>query len=281
METGPLPRRNCRLSRKARIVNILMMVGRLSRFRFLLRQTVVREIRVRYKQTFIGMGWAVLQPLVFSAIFVAIFKTFRGDLAAGEHFTVLFCMMSLWTFFANSLTLSTTSISGHPGLVTRIAFPRETFPIGFVAVGLLDLAINTGIIALLLIATGTFPEPAQWAPLAAGALILFLFTFSASILFAGLNVLYRDFRFIVPLFIQILFFTTPIIYSVDILPEKIRPWIAFNPLSPPFMAVRSALTGHSPIDWPSLGLSLVIALIFLELTAWAFHRINDRLADVI
>lgn len=252
----------------------------MSRYGFLLQQTVVREIRVRYKQTAIGALWAICQPLIFSILFFAIFKFYRGTLGSSRHFAILFFLTSMWTFFSNAVVMGTNSIVGHPGLITKIRFPREVFPLSFVAVGLVDLAISLGVSFILLMVSGYAPELRELAWVAFALLLLTLLSIFVSLALSGLNIYYRDFRYLVPVLVQIFFFGTPVIYALSDLDQRAGAILRWNPLTPIFDTVDRCLR-HEPVC-PELLLWDAVFILFLgEMACRVFRRLNLKMADVI
>lgn len=257
-------------------------ISELIKFKFLLQQTVVREIRVRYKQTFIGILWAVLQPLVFSCLFFLLFKIFKGNLTSKEHFVILYVSTSLWSFFSNSVTFATNSISNHPSLITKVYFPRIVFPLSFVAVNLIDLMINLVISAMLFIfLIQTTPDITTFLFVVPSLLFIILFACSCAVLFAGLNVFYRDFKYLVPIGLQIGMFATPVMYTLDMpFAQKFIKIIIFNPLSSFFDTFQKFLAGGSISTTPFL-LSSLAVIIFFELALKIFEKFNSKMADVV
>jgi lipopolysaccharide transport system permease protein len=259
----------------------------LIQFKFLLQQTVVRELRVRYKQTLIGVFWAVLQPLLFATIFYYLFAGIKSEfLELPEepspllHFVVLFVSMSFWMFFNNTVLLSTASITGHPGLVTKVYFPRQVFPISFLCVGLVDLGLNILLAAVLCVIGGILPSAIGLCWLLASMFLLIIFTASCSILLAGLNVFYRDFKYIMPIGLQVLFFLSPIFYSRSFITETFGELIGLNPLSPLFTGLRHAFNGEV-VPVLQFGINGFLIILWAEICLRIFRRLNQKMADVI
>jgi len=174
------------------------------------------------------------------------------------------------------LALSTTAISGHPNLITKAKFPRQIFPLSFIAVGIIDLSINLLICWLLTLIQGSW-HPASILIQGMSLLALFLLTVSMGLVFSALNVYFRDFKYIVPILIQLMFFVTPVFYSLDILPTHIAELITWNPLTPIIQGLQS------PLSEPTLSMAypLISSLILLELASVLFDRLNEKMADII
>ena len=263
-------------------MELIRTIKEVTQFSFLLQQTVVREIRVRYKQTVVGLLWAILQPLFYTLIFFFIFAAYRQGMSQKEHFAILFFSTSFWTFFSNSISFATTSISGHPALVTKVYFPRLVFPLSFVTVSLIDLAINLSIsLILYLVLIGTWPSLYALLLATLAVLTLVIFTASLAILIAGLNVFYRDFRYLIPLGLQFLMFMTPVIYTMDQVPNAtIAKVLHFNPLTTIMESIQGMLLGQA-IPTQRLLLIFAITLVMTELSLRLFRKFNTKMADLI
>ncbi|MGE4158978.1 MAG: ABC transporter permease [Planctomycetota bacterium] len=261
-------------------MGLFRTIAELKGFGFLLEQTVVREIRVRYKQTLIGMSWAVIQPTVLAIIFYFVLGVFRGWTGGLREFGAIYASISLWTFFNNAVILSTTSISGHPQLVTKVRFPRTVFPLSFIAVSAIDLMVNAVIAMALLAIAGSSPTANQLGCVGLSVMGTVALTAAFSILFSGLNVFYRDFRYVVPILLQVIFFVTPVFYSLDRVPEAVRNLVMCNPMTSYVLAVQAPYLDATPPMMLSF-ISLAVSVAALDLSCRAFARLNDQMADVI
>ena len=254
--------------------------GDLWRYRDLIYILIMRDIRVRYKQTLLGAGWAVLQPLLTMLIFTLFFGKLAGIASDGIPYP-LFAYAGLlpWTFFSNAMTNSGNSLIGNSNLISKVYFPRMIIPIASVASGLLDFAIAFILLFALLI----------WyaVPFTASLLMLPVLVVMTTLLAAGLgmwmsalNVKYRDIRYALPFLIQLGLFATPIIYPSSLVPEKWRWILTLNPLAGQIEAYRSAFFAR-PFDWPALGISAAITLGILIYAAYSFKQMERSFADVI
>jgi ABC-type polysaccharide/polyol phosphate export permease len=254
---------------------------RLAAAREVLVALVEREFRLRYRQTLIGVLWALLQPLAMMLLAVLIFGRV-ARLPAGGLPPALFYYSGvlIWTFFAGSLSFGMTSLVNNSSLVTKIYFPREILPVASVLVTLVDLLVAGALLAVLMPFFGIWPRAqALWVvPVLAAVLA---FTAGLTMLFAALTVFFRDFRFAVPLLLWLWFFASPVVYPAEMVPAGWR-WLYFaNPLAGAIDAFRSALLlGRAP-GWGPLLSCGGIGLAVLLLSYVLFKRVEGRFADVI
>jgi lipopolysaccharide transport system permease protein len=251
-------------------------------YRELLYFLTWRDVKVRYKQTLLGVAWAIIQPL-FTMI---IFTLFFGRLAGLENRTngipyPLFAYAGLlpWTFFSNALTNSGNSLVGSANLITKVYFPRMIVPGAAVAAGLIDFAIGFIILVPLLIYYKIAPT---WNLLMLPVLVALITVLATAVgmWLSALNVKYRDIRFALPFLIQLWMFVSPIIYPASILPAKWRWLLELNPLTGIIEGFKSALFGV-PFNWTSLAISAVLTLLSLVYAAFSFSRVERRFADIV
>jgi len=249
-------------------------------YRELLGFLVWRDIKIRYKQTALGGLWAILQPLIAMLIFGTLFN--RVARIPSEHVPyLLFVYAGLvpWTFFQNAVSFSSNSLLGSEQLIRKIYFPRVLVPLGAIGAFGLDVLVSLGFMVVMMafyhwhasFALISLPLFMIGSFLAASALGLFL---------SALNVRYRDVKYVVPFFVQMAFFLTPVLYPMNYISGKLKFILLINPMSGVEEGFRYALLG-TPISWSlvwmSMGLSLVLftgALIF-------FRRTERNFADVI
>ena len=251
-------------------------------YRELLYFLTWRDVKVRYKQTFLGVAWAVIQPLFTMAIFTLFFGRLAGlDARTGGIPYPLFAYVGLvpWTFFSNALTNSGNSLVGSSNLITKVYFPRMIVPTAAIAAGLLDFAIAFIILIAMMVYYQVTPSVGL---LLLPALVLLITTFATAVgmWLSALNVKYRDIRFALPFMIQLWMFVSPIIYPANILPERWRWVLDLNPLTGIIEGFRSALFAQ-PFNWTSLAIASVITLITLLYAAYSFTRVERHFADII
>lgn len=258
----------------------LLNLKDLWRYRDLLFILTMRDIKVRYKQTFFGVAWAVMQPLFTMLVFTLFF----GRLANMPSDNIpypLFAFAGLlpWIFFSNAITASGNSLVGNSNLITKIYFPRLIIPIASVAAGFVDFAVAFVFFVLLMIYYGVgFSISLVMLP------VLFSMT---TLLAAGigmwmsaLNVKYRDIRHALPFLIQLGLFVTPIIYPLSIVPEKWQWLLKLNPLAAQIEGYRSAFFGK-PFDWIGLTISAIVTILVVTYSAFTFRRMERTFADLI
>ena len=257
-------------------------VKRLGQYWDLLVTLTFRDIQVRYKQTFLGVAWAVTQPLAFMVILTTvktlIFKESNPEGVPNPIF--IYCAMVPWIFFQNSLGLSTNSVSGNLNLVKKIYFPREILPMASIFASVIDFLIASGIFfGMMLFYHIPFTASLLWIPVL--FLIELVFVLGVGLFVAASNVFYRDVKYIVPLIVQLLFFASPIFYSVNQVPEGLRRWYLLNPIAVVIDGFRRAIIhGTAPEVGPlvtTFGMS-----VFCCVLAYAyFKHVEVKFADLI
>jgi lipopolysaccharide transport system permease protein len=240
-----------------------------------------RDVKIRYKQTFLGVAWAILQP----ALLMVVFSIFFGRLNNSEKVTIPFplfiCAGILpWTFFATALSNAANSVVGAERMISKIYFPRLLLPLSSVGAALVDFLIAIGLLGVMLLWYGIVPSPtALLLPV-----IIFIIGLTAAglgIFLAALNVNYRDFRYIVPFLIQVGLFATPAIYlSPELISPTVQQWLWLNPMHALVSSFRAALFGME-IPWISLYLASLVALVLFTLAVLYFHKVEGNFADHI
>ena len=239
-----------------------------------------RDIKVRYKQTVMGAAWAIIQPLFIVIVFAVFFGLLVGVPTEGMPFVVFyFCGLLPWTFFSNAVMQSSMSLVNNANLITKVYFPRTIIPAAAVGSGLVDLLISCVILIGLAVYYKLGVTPAAlMLPALVGLTVLL--ALALGMWLAALTVKYRDVRHALPFVLQIWMFITPIIYPLEVVPEKWR-WLMFlNPLTGIVEGLRACLTGRG-FDWPALSISAFVTLAALFAAAYAFQRIERSFADLI
>jgi lipopolysaccharide transport system permease protein len=240
----------------------------------------LRDIKIRYKQTLIGVAWVLLQPIITTVIFTTIF--FRlGQTQNSEIPYPLFAFsgFTLWTFVNSAISNSSFSLINHSNLITKVFFPRLIIPMSAVGATLLDLLLG---FCGLLVAMVFYGMSFHWQILLVFVLMIPVLALSLGlgIFFAALNVKYRDVKYILPFGLQIFLFISPVFYSLDILPEDALWMWKLNPLAGILENFRAALFGQH-FDFLSLSVSCVISFSVFFLAIYVFHQMEDHFADVI
>ena len=260
----------------------LINLRELWRFRELLYFFIWRDVKVRYKQTFLGVAWAVLQP----AMMMAVFTVFLGRMAGLSSGTLpysLFVYAGLlpWTFFATGVTNASHSVVTSERLVTKIYFPRLTIPLSSVGAAAVDFVVALGLLGVLMVWHHVPPSSSIWA----APLILAAITLTAlgvGTLVAAMNVAYRDFRYVVPFMVQFWMFATPSIYQAQTHGSGtwIKVLLALNPMTALIAAFRSACLGGT-IDWHGVGISSVFGVLVFFAGCFYFRKVEHSFADTI
>jgi lipopolysaccharide transport system permease protein len=250
-------------------------------YRELLGFLLWRDVKVRYQQTLLGVLWVVLQPLSYALVFSFLFGRVIGVPTGSVPYPV-FCFtgLLLWGLFSAGLTAASPSIISHSELVQKVYFPRLLLPLSAVLGGLVDLAVNSAVLALLMVYYGIGIGPnLLFAPL------FVLGTIAAAVglgsLLAALNVPYRDVRHITPPLTQLWLIATPVAYPLSLFPEKWRGIMALNPMAGMTEGFRWAVLGSPRPDLSLLAASLTTAAAMLVAGLIIFRRLEARFADVI
>ena len=241
-----------------------------------------RDILVRYKQTVIGIAWALIRPFLTMIVFTVVFGNLAKLPSEGVPYPILvFAAMLPWQFFANSLSESSNSLIVNANLVSKVYFPRLIVPASAVIVSFVDFLIS-GMILLALMAWYNFVPSWRIITIPLFILIAFLAAIGVGLWLASLNVQYRDFRYIVPFIVQFGLYISPVGFSSKVVPEQWRFLYSLNPMVGVIDGFRWAiLGGESQIYLPGFILSLVIIGLFLWSGIWYFRRMERTFADVI
>jgi lipopolysaccharide transport system permease protein len=255
--------------------------GDLWRYRELLYFLAWRDVAVRYKQTAIGVAWAVIRPALTVLIFVG-FRRMAGLSSAGPPQPVLVMAAVLpWQLFSSALTDASASVVGNANLISKIYFPRLVAPAAALATSLVDFLVTVGLLLVLMAWYGVWPS---WTALALPVFILLALALSlgAGLVFAALNVKYRDFRYVVPFVVQFGLFVSPVAFRASEVPASVRWIVEINPLVGVIGGFRWAIIGNSQsLDLPAVLYSAVAAALLLWLGVWYFRRVERGFADVI
>jgi lipopolysaccharide transport system permease protein len=251
-------------------------------YRELLYFLALRDILVKYKQTAIGVAWALLRPALTMAVLSIVFGALARLPSQGVPYPILVLSGTLpWLFFAEALADTGTSLLTNASMISKVYFPRLLVPAGAIVVSLVDFAIAAVLLALLMAWYGFAPDwrilalPFFVAMAAATAL-------GAGLLIAALNVRYRDFRYVLPFVLQFGLFVSPVGYSSSIIPEPWRLAYYLNPMAGVIDGFRwSILAGHSALHVPGLIISCAVSLLLLICGVAYFRRTERTFADVI
>lgn len=248
--------------------------------RELLYFLVWRDIKLRYKQTAIGIAWAVLVPVMQLVIFSVIFGHYAGIRPDGDYPYPLFVLAGLvpWTFFAHSVTQGGHSLADQHHLLTKVYFPRLFMPTAAVAGCFLDSLVAFGVLLLVLAWYGYAPS-AQIVFLPVLVAFAIMAALGVAYLLSALTVAYRDFRYLIPVGVQLLLFLSPVIYPVTLVPERYQWLLGLNPMAGVIDGVRSAILGK-PWNMSMLMMSAGSALVLLFIGATYFRMTERKFADI-
>jgi lipopolysaccharide transport system permease protein len=252
------------------------------RYRELFYILAWRDICVRYKQTAIGVIWAVLRPFLAMVIFTVVFGRIAKMPSKGIPYPILvFAAMLPWQFFANALSEASNSLIANTNLISKVYFPRLIIPAGAVITSLVDFLISAALLGALMIWFRFMPD---WRLLTLPlfTLMAFLTALGPGLLLAALNIKFRDFRYVVPFIVQFGLFISPVGFSSDVIPANWRLAYSLNPIVGVIDGFRWALCrGASPLYWPEFALSMLVVTLFLLLGMWYFRRTEKNFADII
>lgn len=256
-------------------------IAEIWQYRELLYFFTWRDIKVRYKQTIVGVLWTIIQPVLT----MIVFSIFFGKLAKMPSEDVpypIFVYIGLlpWTYFSQNLTRSSQSIVANANLIRKIYFPRLIVPISTALAGLTDFLISFGILVLLMIFYNI--QPTREMMLFPFLVILtFLCSVGVGFWLAALNAVYRDISYIVPFVVRLGMFLTPVIYPVTFLPEKYRWLLYLNPMTGIIDSFRASILGYKSIPVFGLLISLIITVFFFITGIYFFRRTEKDFADVV
>lgn len=242
-----------------------------------------RDLVVRYKQTVIGVAWAVIRPFVTVVVFTLVFNRIaKLEAPAGVPYALFVSAAMLpWQFFASALSEASGSLLNNSSLISKIYFPRLIVPASSVITSLMDFFITLGMLALLMLWYGYLPD---WRLLTLPLFVAlaFLAAFGAGLLLCSLNVKYRDFRYVVPFIVQFGVYLSPVGFSSERVPEYLRWLYDLNPMVGVIEGFRWAcLRGAVPLEAWSLTCSVLVTALLCVLGVWYFRRMERTFADVI
>jgi len=249
-------------------------------YRELLYFLTWRDVKIRYKQTVIGFLWAIIQPLLKMVVFSIIFGGLAKMGSEGFPYPIfLYAGLLPWQFFASAVSRSGESIVGSANLIKKVYFSRLIIPIASVGACLVDFAISFIILIILMFYYNIIPTLSTFMVLPLVLATIFT-ALGVGMFISALNVAYRDFRYIVPFFVQIWMFLTPVVYSTGIIPENWRWLILLNPMAGIVDAYRSAILGKA-FEWGNLGISMGIAVVIFLCGLIYFRKTERYFADIV
>ena len=248
-------------------------------FRELLYFLVWRDLKVRYKQTVLGVAWAVLQPVFSMVVFTVIFgRLAKLDSEGFDYSVFVYAGLLPWTFFSSAVGLAGQSLVNQQNLLTKIYFPRLFIPTASIGASLVDMAISTAVYGVILAWYRVCPS---WQVVYLPGLVLLtvLAVLGFGFLLAALTVRYRDFRFVIPFMLQVMMYISPVVYPVSLVPVRYQWVLALNPMAGIIDAYRSAILGK-PWNGTALAVSSAMAVGLFVLGLFYFRRTERQFADI-
>lgn len=241
-----------------------------------------RNIKVRYKQTFLGVAWAVLQPIVSMVIFTIFFGNLAKIPSGSIPYPVfVLCGLVFWNFFSNALSQASNSLVENQHIIQKVYLPKIILPISAVITSTVDFLINLVLLVVVLLIFKQTPSwnlllvvPLAWVVSVIGATGIGLFL-------SALNVKYRDVRYALPFFIQSLIFVSPVIYGTNIVRDSNKLIMALNPMTGVIEAVRVSVTGLANFNWQLIAISVTSSLLVFIFGVFYFNKTERFFADII
>jgi len=252
----------------------------LVQYRDLFRFMVWKNIRTRYAQSALGVGWALIQPLFTMLVFTVIFGRLAKVDSNGVPYAIFsYAALVPWTYFGNALTESTSSLLTNANMLRKVYFPRVILPFASVTARLVDFLIAILFLGVLMIGYGVKPNlNTVFVPLLIGILV-----FSAAgmgLWLTAIAIQYRDVAYAMNFIVQLLMYAAPVVYPTTLIPEWLQPWYALNPVVGVIEGFRSALLGTIPMPWSWIGTGGISSMVLLA-SGFTYFRIRERVfADV-
>lgn len=251
------------------------------RYRELFYVLAWRDIAVRYKQTIIGLAWALLQPFLTMVVFTVVFGKLAKLPTEGDapYALLVFAGLLPWQFFSSALSSSSNSLIGNANLISKVYFPRLIVPTAAVVVSFIDFLISFTILVLVMLWYQYLPGW-QILTLPLFVLMAFLASLGPGLWITSLNVKYRDFRYVIPFIVSMGLYVSPVGFSSSVIPEQWRLLYSLNPVVGVIDGFRWAiLGGEANIYWPSFILSWGLITFFLWFGIWQFRKLEKSFAD--
>ena len=241
-----------------------------------------RDIKVRYKQTILGAGWAILQPLFSMFVFTIFFGDF-AKIPSGQLPYPLFVLTGLvfWGFFSGTLSAASGSLVANEAIVKKTYFPREILPLSTIGSNLVDFAISFVVLMIVSLYFNLFPNILILLIVPLGIIIGILGAGGLGLLLAAFNIKYRDVRYALPFFIQMMVFLTPVIYPTTIMRSSFRFLIALNPMTGVIEAARTVVAGGNGVNWGILGISGAASILMFFIGLYYFKSTERFFADLV
>lgn len=251
------------------------------RFRDLLWALSMRAIKARYKQSVLGVGWAIIQPFAMMVIFTIIFSKFaKVDTGDTPYAVFSYAALLPWQLFSTSVTRGGTSIADNGSIVKKIYFPREVCPVSAVGAALVDFAVASVMLVLLMLFYHVgISALALLLPVV--LIIQLMLTFGIIFFLSAVNAFYRDIGFGLPLVLQIWMYASPVVYPISLVPERYQQLYMLNPMTPVIDSFRRVLVEDQMPHWNYLGIAAGVAFVCMIIGYSYFKRAEGLFADVL
>jgi lipopolysaccharide transport system permease protein len=242
---------------------------------------VWRDLKVRYKQTIVGVGWAIFQPFINMVVFSVFFGKLIKVPSDGIPYPIfVYTGLLFWQFFSSALSETSNALISNAAIVTKVYFPRLLLPIAVTITKFVDTFVASLILIGLMFYYGFVPHAQAIIVIPIILLISFMAAVGGGLFLASINVKYRDVRYVLPFFIQMLLFITPVIYPASIAGKY--SWIlAVNPMTGVIKAARGSILGTEPVNWLLLGLSFIATMIIFVIGIIFFKKTERYFADIV
>lgn len=241
-----------------------------------------RDVKVRYKQTFIGASWAIIQPFITMVVFTVFFNKVAGISSGAVPYAIFsYSGLLFWDYFSTSLTQVSNSLVQNQAVITKVYFPRIIAPLSSTLIGLVDFFFASIVFAGLLVYFHVTPGLAGILLVVPMLLLTLLACLGVGTFLAALNVKYRDVKAIIPFIVQIGLFLSPVIYPVSLIPKKYQWLINLNPMADVLNTVRAGLLHQGTISWTAIATGFAVSLVLLVFGFNYFKRTEREFADII
>ncbi|MDP3970740.1 MAG: ABC transporter permease [bacterium] len=242
----------------------------------------LRDVKVRYKQTAIGILWAFFVPIISMVIFTVFFGNLAQIDSSGAPYPIfVYVGLVFWLFFSQALSSASGSLVSDQEMIKKIYFPRLILPSSTVIVAFIDFLIASSILCAMMFYYQFVPKPISLFLIPILILITYFTSLGMGLFLSAVNVKYRDVRYIIPFFIQMLLFLTPVIYPAKIAGEKYQWILNLNPMSGVIENARAIIIGNTPINLESLAMSIGISILLFIVGLFYFRKTEQKFADVV
>ena len=240
-----------------------------------------RDLKVRYKQTMIGVLWSVLQPFITMVVFSFFFGKLAGIPSDHVPYPIfVYAGLLFWQFFSDALSETSGCMLVNQAIITKVYFPRLILPVSAVITKFVDFLISAAVMAGMMVYYGYAPSLESLWVIPLLLVLTFVAAIGLGLFLAAVNVKYRDVRYALPFFIQIMMFVTPVIYPASIA-GKYSKILALNPMDGVIQSARAVLLGTTAVNWELIGTSAIAGIVLLIIGLWYFKKTERYFADII